>query len=447
MYSLVLNLEDRLVYEWLNRLNELGKVNEVMGLCSRLYEVSVSMSDEMIKYNNEMEDLRVECDTRINRVLKECSMNLDNEKRRCADMIENENRNYKKMLEDIMNMKISSVLTSDVSKLVNSVNDMKESVCSHSRVGSLKKVGNDGEELFNQIAGKAFSMNDDFVIEDMSSKKHMGDYHLHFKDFTVVVDVKNYTNNVPSIQRKKLADDLRNVRLQNNRVRFAWLVSLNSNIDVWDKAEVMSEWVGDMCIFYVNSLVLGHNEPERCLRSVYYLCKEYYALKMRGDDSGGVEDESKMLEIQMEELRCAKKRVTKLEEDVRSSIKMVNEYRNRMVNFLEGILIDSEEKLLNEQYIQFVSWWNKNIVKSDGELSCNTLWDEFKKDGYDSGAITLADFRKLIVKHVSAGDLVSNGYGKMTIKRVGVSRVYGGDVGGIKIIDKCVKRGRPLKQK
>ncbi len=36
MYSLVLNLEDRLVYEWLNRLNELGKVNEVMGLCSRL---------------------------------------------------------------------------------------------------------------------------------------------------------------------------------------------------------------------------------------------------------------------------------------------------------------------------------------------------------------------------------------------------------------------------
>ena len=91
-----------------------------------------------------------------------------------------------------------------------------------------------GESKFNDVAG-TFKDYNKFYIEDKHTQSGQGDFHLHFEKFIVLADAKNYTNKVDKTQRDKIKKDL----IKNEHITFGWLVSLNTNIDKFDKDPIM----------------------------------------------------------------------------------------------------------------------------------------------------------------------------------------------------------------
>jgi hypothetical protein len=78
-----------------------------------------------------------------------------------------------------------------------------------------------------------------FNLIDKHTQGGSGDFHLQFEEFDVLVDAKNYKKKVPIEQRDKIKKEL----LKNEHLYFAWLVSLNTSIDKFDKSPIMYEWI------------------------------------------------------------------------------------------------------------------------------------------------------------------------------------------------------------
>ena len=131
--------------------------------------------------------------------------------------------------------------------------------------------GKKGELKFCDIA-ETFKDFNQFQIQDKHTQSGEGDFHLHFEDFDVLVDAKNYKDKVDKSQRDKIRNDL----LKNEHINFAWLVSLNTNIYKFDKVPIMYEWINTkQCIIYVNNL-LSFDDPENLIRIAWLFSKQIY---------------------------------------------------------------------------------------------------------------------------------------------------------------------------
>ena len=136
---------------------------------------------------------------------------------------------------------------------------------------SMTEKGSTGELKFSDVAS-TFKDYKKFYLEDKHTQSGQGDFHLHFDEFKVLADAKNYSNKVDKTQRDKIKKDL----MKNEHVSFGWLVSLNTNIDKFDKDPIMFEWINtSQCILYINNL-LSFNEPEKILRLGYLLSSQLY---------------------------------------------------------------------------------------------------------------------------------------------------------------------------
>jgi len=99
-------------------------------------------------------------------------------------------------------------------------------------------IGKIGEGQFKSLAINVFRDFDGFQLKEVCSIGGLGDFHLHFKEMTILVDSKLYTNKVNSTSRDKIRRDL----LNNEHIAFAWLVSMDTFVDRFDKAPFMFEW-------------------------------------------------------------------------------------------------------------------------------------------------------------------------------------------------------------
>jgi hypothetical protein len=75
-----------------------------------------------------------------------------------------------------------------------------------SQISNAEK-GSKGELKFNDIAD-TFKDYNKFYLEDKHTQSGQGDFHLHFDEFTVLADAKNYYNKVDKTQRDKIKKDL-----------------------------------------------------------------------------------------------------------------------------------------------------------------------------------------------------------------------------------------------
>ena len=134
-------------------------------------------------------------------------------------------------------------------KQLDKMNDNYEKMLIQSHKSTSHK-GSDGEKIFSEYA-ETFMDFKGFELIDKHTQGGEGDFHLHFEEFNILVDAKNYKKKVPIDQREKIKKDL----LKNEHVSFAWLVSLNTSIDKYDKSPIMYEWVNtSQCIVYINNL-------------------------------------------------------------------------------------------------------------------------------------------------------------------------------------------------
>jgi hypothetical protein len=252
------------------------------------------------------------------------------------------------------------------------VEKLQESVLKFTNKSNSHK-GSEGEKQFNDYA-ETFIDFKGFQIVDKHTQGGEGDFHLHFEDFDVLADAKNYKKKVPIEQREKIKKDL----LKNEHIHFGWLVSLNTSIDKWDKSPIMYEWINTtQCIVYINNLSC-FEDPKKILRIVWYTCKELYKL---------IED----VNVDTTELSSLREKQFKINDkikNIRKNIRELNTNINISKNIIQNMddqlreIIESETaNIINSNFSLFDDWWEENIDVNNecSELSTD-LWLRFRQD-------------------------------------------------------------------
>ena len=141
------------------------------------------------------------------------------------------------------------LLLQEKDKQVNKMNETYEKLLVQSHKSTSHK-GADGEKQFEDYANTFIDFKG-FELIDKHTQGGAGDFHMRFEEFDVLVDAKNYKKSVSADQREKIKKDL----IRNEHIPFAWLASLNTTIDKFDKSLVMYEWINTrQCIVYINNL-------------------------------------------------------------------------------------------------------------------------------------------------------------------------------------------------
>jgi hypothetical protein len=256
---------------------------------------------------------------------------------------------------------------------------------------SVVSIGKQGEHQFKEIATSAFRDFDSFELADVHNIGGQGDFHLKFKDFTILADSKLYSNKVNSTSRDKIKRDLK----KNDHIHFAWLVSLDTTIDKFDKAPFMFEWLTDnKCICYINSL-LKYEEPGEMLRAVWYCCKILYGI-MVNDESDNREinklreQELKVREIAQKMVKNGRERETILSQ-LRGNFDRNDEY-------IRDILNNETNKLVDNYFGIVVEWWNSKIEETvSGEsIKSTAIWTQFKRDNENIGDMDCNSFKDIL---------------------------------------------------
>jgi hypothetical protein len=239
---------------------------------------------------------------------------------------------------------------------------------------STSHKGSEGERQFSDYA-ETFMDFKGFEIIDKHTQGGEGDFHLHFEDFDVLADAKNYKKKVPNDQREKIKKDL----LKNEHLHFAWLVSLNTSIEKFDKAPIMYEWINTtQCVVYINNLS-SFEDPKKILRIVWFTCKELYKLI---EDVN--HDESELSEFKEKNFKLMDK-VKNIRKTIREINTSMNATRNLiqvMDDELRGILESETCELIASNLSLFDDWWEQNIetTNDDTMVVSTDLWNSFKQE-------------------------------------------------------------------
>uniref|UniRef100_A0A6C0BXZ2 Uncharacterized protein n=1 Tax=viral metagenome TaxID=1070528 RepID=A0A6C0BXZ2_9ZZZZ len=242
-------------------------------------------------------------------------------------------------------------------------------------------LGDDGENIFEYLSDTFKDFNG-YKIENKSKQGHKGDFHLFFEEFNVLVDSKNYSGTVQKKEVNKIETDL----MINDNMKFAWMVSLNTNISEYNRFPISCKWittdVGVKCILFINNL-LANKEPSNVLRQAWYICNEFNKMtkKIYSEDV----DLSKYRERELKQ----KKQIENLQErasELRRSINTSHNILKQMDNDLIEMLMINSDKIINNNFElnnKIKEWCENNIkyTENDGsKLTSTEIWMKFKKE-------------------------------------------------------------------
>ena len=237
--------------------------------------------------------------------------------------------------------------------------------------------GSEGEKQFEDYA-QTFIDFKGFQMADKHTQGGEGDFHLHFEEFDVLVDAKNYKKKVPIDQREKIKKDLQ----KNEHIHFGWLVSLNTSIDKFDRAPIMYEWVNtNQCLVYINNL-LSFEDPAKILRIVWFTCKELH--KIVADNNFDEEELVKLREQRymiMDKLKALRKHIR----EVNTSMNATRNLVQLMDDQLKEILDTETTSIVDSCFSVFDEWWAANILTTtESTLVLSTdIWFKFRQDNKD----------------------------------------------------------------
>jgi hypothetical protein len=252
------------------------------------------------------------------------------------------------------------------------IENLKDSVIKLTNKSTSHK-GSEGEKTFSEYA-ETFIDFKGFNIIDKHTQGGEGDFHLHFDEFDVLADAKNYKKKVPVDQREKIKKDL----LKNEHIHFGWLVSLNTSIDKFDKSPIMYEWINTtQCMVYINNLCL-FEDPKKILRIVWYTCKELY--KMIEDDNVDTTELTTLREKQFK-MNDKIKNIRKSIRELNTNINISKNIIQNMDDQLREILESETTNIINSNFSLFDDWWDKNIeLNNEGNELSTDLWLRFRQD-------------------------------------------------------------------
>ena len=247
-------------------------------------------------------------------------------------------------------------------------------IVQHQSSKSTSHKGSEGEKQFEDYANTFIDFKG-FKIIDKHTQGGEGDFHLHFEEFDVLADAKNYKKKVPVDQREKIKKDL----IKNEHIHFGWLVSLNTSIDKFDRAPIMYEWINTtQCLVYINNLS-SFEDPKKILRIVWFTCKELYKLieDVDQDDADITELKEKNFKL-IDKIKNARKTIR----EINTSMNTTRNLIQVMDDELKGMIENETNEIVGSNISLFDDWWEENIeITSEKVLVSSTdLWTQFKHD-------------------------------------------------------------------
>jgi len=414
------------------KLKENEKIN--------LYEMNISILNEKItNYDKNIDEI-------VNNKLREKIENVLNQEKMYQSQIEKlndklndlektksieiknvilkEKEIYNKLLEDEKNKYI--LLLNEKQNAIDKFAEKYQEIILQTNKSTSSK-GSDGEKQFEDYA-KTFIDFKNFEIIDKHTQGGQGDFHLHFEDFDILVDAKNYKKKVPNEQREKIKSDLQ----RNEHLHFGWLVSLNTSIDKYDKSPIMYEWINTkQCLVYINNLD-SFEDPKKILRIVWFTCKELFNLIKEEDNENNGKELTKLREEKF-------KMINKMK-ILRKSIREVNTALNNTKNMIQvmddelKIMIENETtEIVNSNISIFDEWWEQNIeICNEDIISSSTdLWQNFKQDNktiVNNNDINVEKFKQYLKTKVPLSAIIlrnKNSNSAISIKGIKLKNVIG----------------------
>lgn len=310
-------------------------------------------------------------------------------------------------------------------KQVERMTDVYEKMLVQQSSKSTSHKGSEGEKKFEDYANTFIDFKG-FKIIDKHTQGGEGDFHLHFEEFDVLADAKNYKKKVPVDQREKIKKDL----LKNEHIHFGWLVSLNTSIDKFDRAPIMYEWINTtQCLVYINNLT-SFEDPAKILRIVWFTCKE---LKKMTQDVNFDEEELVKLKEQrftfMDKIKSLRKNIREINTSINSTKNLIQ----LMDEQLKEILDSETSQMIESNFSLFDEWWKINVEVTNDEtvVSSTDLWFKFRQENKDiikEFEITPEKFKQFIKSKVPISSI--------TIKSKNANSAF--DIKGIKIVSSSI---------
>jgi len=321
-------------------------------------QTSLKMQEKISKmYESQIEQLNKKLETAMNKIMKY-------EEENSASLQEAINKAKEKF----------DLMYREKEKQVERMTDVYEKMLVQQSSKSTSHKGSEGEKTFSEYA-ETFIDFKGFNIIDKHTQGGEGDFHLHFEEFDVLADAKNYKKKVPVDQREKIKKDL----IKNEHIHFGWLVSLNTSIDKFDKSPIMYEWINTtQCLVYINNLS-SFEDPKKILRIVWFTCKELY--KMIEDVD---KDENDITELKEKNFKLIDK-IKNIRKTIREINTSMNATRNLiqvMDDDLRGLLENETNEIISSNISLFDDWWEQNIELTNDEnmVASTDLWTRFKQE-------------------------------------------------------------------
>ena len=322
------------------------------------------------------------------------------------------------------------LLLQEKDKQVSRFSDTYEKLLVQSHKSTSHK-GSDGEKQFEDYANTFIDFKG-FELIDKHTQGGSGDFHMRFEEFDVLVDAKNYKKKVPIDQREKIKNDL----IKNEHIPFAWLVSLNTSIDKYDKSPVMYEWINTkQCIVYINNLS-QNDDPKKILRIVWFTCKELY--RFVADVSNDNDELTNIKETQFK-LMDKVKNLRKGIREINTTINVTKNMIQVMDDQLKEILESETSTIVESNYSLFDDWWSKNIEETveDVSLLSTDIWFKFKSDNkceLNDFNITPDKFKQFVKSKTPSSNII--------LKNKNANSAF--EIKGIKIKSADNKVGSPV---
>ena len=292
------------------------------------------------------------------------------------------------------------IILDEKDKQLNRMTENYERFLKQNEVKSSKKIGDEGEDAF-VLMSETFKDFPGYKLEKKAHQAHKGDIHLFFKDFNVLVDLKNYSGSVQKKELDKIEHDLS----INNTMDFAWLISYDSNVSEWNRFPIMYKWIvteiGLKCVVIVNNLN-ANKSPVDVLRNVWSITNELQ--KMMSKTKLEEKDVQDMMERDynvVQKIKMAQKRLSELRRTVLSMSQITKDIENDILDAL-SLLSNEIVKNESEKNVKIKEWWDLNIEIDDNDenkLTSTEIWTRFKKDNkeyVDENKLLIDDFKNYV---------------------------------------------------
>ena len=292
------------------------------------------------------------------------------------------------------------IIMDEKDKRLNRMTENYELFLKQNEVKSSKKIGDEGEDTF-VLLSDTFKDFPGYKLEKKAHQAHKGDIHLFFKDFNVLVDLKNYSGSVQKKELEKIEHDLS----INETMDFAWLISYDSNVSDWNRFPIMYKWIvtenGLKCVVIVNNLNSNKN-PVDVLRNVWNITSELHKMinKTKVEEKD-VQDMQERDYNVVQKIKTAQKRLSELRRSVMSMSQITKDIENDIVDAL-SLLSNEMVKNESEKNVKIKEWWDLNIEiddNSDNKLTSTEIWTRFKKDNkeyVDENKLLIDDFKNYV---------------------------------------------------